>query len=199
MGLVEYLKQKRVMRKILVAGSGAVGKTSLVKVLASNKSLSELGNEYLEYHRTHFLEMETISADKISANSKGTFYFYDVAGQIDLPIHALRDTASTVVGAVDLVLLVFSNDNAKSLLELSKWFSLIENALKQARLVKEPTFVLIKNKIDLPSRLDDSLVEHLLAATPRIVKYFEVSCLTGQGLDDLKKWLLSFLKGGSRA
>ena len=41
-GFLEQIKQSRSIRKVLVAGSGAVGKTSLVRVLKESKSLQEL-------------------------------------------------------------------------------------------------------------------------------------------------------------
>ncbi len=194
MDIVEYIKKKRSLTKILVVGSGAVGKTSLLKVLSADKSLTDLGDQFLEYHRTHFLELESISASTLDETSKGTFYFYDVAGQLDLSIHALRDTASTVMGSVDLVMLVFASDNPQSFLELNKWFSLVESAIKKSKLKKRPGFILIKNKIDLPQTLDESLIKEVINSSPHIKGYFAISCLTGEGLDGLKSWLITFIK-----
>ena len=52
-----------------------------------------------------------------------------------------------------------------------------------------PPFILIKNKIDLKSLIDDSLVDHI---KPKLKAYFEISCYDGQGIDDLKQWFNEF-------
>ena len=62
---LDQLKKKRRIRKILVAGSGAVGKTSLVRVLKERKTLNEILEEGLEYHRTLFIDLEVVSASSL--------------------------------------------------------------------------------------------------------------------------------------
>jgi len=50
--------------KALVAGSGAVGKTTLVRVLKDCKSLNQ-SNHIQEYHRTPFIELETVKVERV--------------------------------------------------------------------------------------------------------------------------------------
>ena len=53
----------------------------------------------------------------------------------------------------------------------------------------QPDFVLIRNKIDLINTIDLSLITSLMEVDKRIKKYFEVSCVTGEGFDLLYQWL----------
>lgn len=191
--LAEYLKLKKGLRKLLIAGPGAVGKTSLLKVLSSGKPLEELARN-LEYHRTMFLEYETIDVDS------GRFMVYDVSGQLELPIHALRELKDVIFPKIDLVLLVFAADNLQSLVQLNEWFQLISSAIRKEESKNNETqrveFVLIKNKIDLTDSIDDFLVNQV-RKNPNVVNYFEISCKTGEGVEALLKWLIEHLLGNS--
>ncbi len=48
----------------------------------------------------------------------------------------------------------------------------------------------MKNKIDLNESIDDVLVETLMNSLSEVVQYFEISCMTGDGFDDLSNWLV---------
>jgi len=173
--------------KILVAGSGAVGKTTLLQVLKDNRPL-EITNLSQEYHRTPFLNIETISVERIGGTgSRGIFLMVDVAGQLDLPIHALRDFSNLALGSVEYVMLMFSADNLQSLLDLKDWVSIIktQHSMKQSL-----QFVLIMNKCDLDSCIDKGLVDQFVESEPMIVASFQVSCRNGEGLDELQQWLI---------
>ena len=118
MTLSSYLKQFHSLRKILILGSGAVGKTTLLKVLKIGKSLNQLDNGELNYHRTPFLELDTLSArGLIKDEVQGSFQIYDVAGQFDQPFHPLKDISHSVLGHVDLIVLVYAMNNLQSLLD----------------------------------------------------------------------------------
>lgn len=192
MNLVDFIKDKRKLRKILIAGSGAVGKTSLVKVLKTDAScLDDLEDEDLEYHRTLFMELEKIDAYE---GTEGVFQFYDVAGQLTLPIHAFRDTTRLAFGNVDIVILMFSSDNLQTLLDIKQWFEMVtdyydNNDTKNPS--KLPTIVLVKNKIDLDCVYDDNLVEGI-KKQEQVEEYFEISCLTGEGIDTLFQWVSKY-------
>ena len=80
MSLAAYVRSRTKVKKVLIVGSGAVGKTSLLKVLRENKALEE-NNHDLKYHRTPFLEFETLDASDIIEGMKGTLQIYDTAGQ----------------------------------------------------------------------------------------------------------------------
>jgi small GTP-binding protein len=175
--------------KILVAGSGAVGKTTLVKVLRDDAPLDGSSISQ-EYHRTPFIELETVKVNSIGGTgSQGLFLMVDVAGQLDLPIHALRDFSKLALGSVEMVLLVFSADDLQSLLDLQNWIELIKT-----QYVKVPgknlQFVLIMNKCDLERNIDPSLVSAFMDSEPLISGYFELSCMNGEGLEAVQACLL---------
>jgi small GTP-binding protein len=173
--------------KILIAGSGAVGKTTLLQVLKDNKPL-EIADISQEYHRTPFLNLETISVERIGGTgSKGIFLMVDVAGQLDLPIHALRDFSNIALGSVELVILIFSADSLQSMLDLKDWISIVKT---QHRGDPPLRFVLIKNKCDLDNCIDHSLVEQFMESEPLTDAYFEISCKNGAGLEELQQWLV---------
>ncbi len=175
--------------KALVAGSGSVGKTTLVRVLKDCKSLNQ-SNHIQEYHRTPFIELETVKVERVGGTgSSGIFLLVDVAGQLDLPIHALRDFSRLALGSVELVFLVFSAENVQSLLDLKDWVALIKTQYKEIP-GKTLRFVLIQNKCDLGSRIDSELVSAFLASEPMVSIYFEVSCMSGEGIPELQSWLV---------
>ncbi|MGY5879243.1 MAG: GTPase domain-containing protein [Candidatus Thorarchaeota archaeon] len=175
--------------KALVAGSGAVGKTTLVRVLKDGQPLNE-SNTVQEYHRTPFIELETIKVERIGGTgSKGIYLLVDVAGQLDLPIHALRDLSKLALGGVELVILVFSAEDIQSLLDLKDWVSLIKTQYKEVP-GKTLRFVLIMNKCDLGSCIDSELVSRFIESEPMISEYFELSCTSGEGISELQSWLV---------
>ncbi|NWF97025.1 MAG: GTPase domain-containing protein [Candidatus Thorarchaeota archaeon] len=175
--------------KILIAGTGAVGKTSLVRVLKEGRPLDS-AEAVLPYRRTPFLNLETIQAKELGASeSQDTYLMVDVAGQLGLPIHALRDLGNIATRNIDLVLLVFSADNLQSLLELQNWIQTVKNSHAEGS-TKPLRFVLLMNKCDLKREMDRGLVEALLKSEPKIEQYFEISCKTGAGLQELSSWLV---------
>jgi GTPase SAR1 family protein len=176
--------------KILVAGSGAVGKTTLVKALKSGLSLEGKGSEQ-EYHRTPFLELETIKAQDLgSGESSLVLLMVDVAGQLDSPIHAIRDLSKIAIKNVNLVLLLFAADNLQSLLDLKEWVMLVKTQTLEYS-DNPPRFVVVMNKNDLDWNIDPILVERFIESEPLIVNYFGISCKTGQGLKEFSEWLVN--------
>ncbi|MHA1906775.1 MAG: Rab family GTPase [Candidatus Thorarchaeota archaeon] len=186
---VTTLEQESKVTKVLVAGAGAVGKTTLVRVLRDDKPL-DCSFISQEYHRTPFIELETVKVDSIGGTgSKGIFLMVDVAGQLDLPIHALRDFSKLALGSVEMVLLVFSADNLQSLLDLKEWVALIKTQYKEVP-GKNLQFVLIMNKSDLERNIDPSLISAFMDSEPLISGYFELSCKNGNGLGEVQACLL---------
>ena len=55
---------------------------------------------------------------------------------------------------------------------------------------KAPDYILINNKIDLNSNIDQSLINNLTDNQTQIEGYFSVSCMTGQGVSELKSWIV---------
>ncbi len=177
------------VRKILVAGSGAVGKTSLVKVMKHNLPLSAIENDTSKYHRTPFVELETVRIKH--SEGEGVFQMVDVSGQLDSVIHPLRDISAIAMGKASVVLLMFSGNNVQSLLDLSDWIERIMNYYSERRSEQMPDFVLVKNKADLNDDIDKTLIDAVMKCNPRICKYHELSCLTGTGVGEMIEWLIA--------
>ncbi|MFW9994245.1 MAG: Rab family GTPase [Candidatus Odinarchaeota archaeon] len=192
MTLRQYLKKTRNFRKVLLLGSGAVGKTSIVKVLKEHKSLEDMKGSHI-YHRTAFLELESVKTSELidGCIDDGVFQLWDLAGQSSLPVHATRDIANTTLGSVDLVLLVFASDNIQTLIEIVHWMTVVRNYYKACSIDKEPDYVLIRNKTDIESTINQGLIDHVLRNESQIIDYFEISCMTGNGLDRFKEWLVN--------
>ncbi|TXT54804.1 MAG: putative GTPase KRas protein [Candidatus Thorarchaeota archaeon] len=192
--LIERIKLHSGIRKILMAGSGAVGKSSLLTVLRERKSLKELLKDEAEYHRTLFVDLEVIpAADLVDEDIEGLCQMVDIAGQLNSPIHALKDISRTALGGVDVILLIFASDNIQSLIDLTEWVDLLTGYYVSQTRFDTPDFVLIRNKCDLNCSMDKGLIEAVLQSNPQIVSYFETSCLTGSGLDEVRQWLVNNL------
>ena len=177
------------IRKVLIAGSGAVGKTSLVKVMKHNLPLCGIEEDTTAYHRTPFVDLETV---RIKRSAKeGVFQMVDVSGQLDSAIHPLRDIPRIAMGGVSVVLLMFSGDNVQSLLDLSQWIETLTDYYSKIGSKNMPDFVLLKNKADLSDDIDQTLIDAVMNCNPRICKYHELSCLTGEGVKEMIEWLVT--------
>lgn len=185
------LKKHHNLRKILLVGSGAVGKTSLVKVLKGTQGLSTMNGCVQEYHRTPFVELDSFPVSSMTNRDiSGVFQVVDVSGQLDSQIHPLRDIAKVALGAVDVILLLFSTDNVQSLLDLARWIDIIKPFYASSK-YELPLMILVKNKIDLNETIDETLIDTLMKYDDDVSRYFEVSCMTGAGFDDLCDWLVT--------
>lgn len=200
MDLSQYIKQKKKIRKLLLLGSGAVGKTSILKVFKDTKNLNQIDESEQHYKRTLFLELEAIHLSEPSRiEEEGVFQIYDIAGQINMPVHATRDIAKMVFGSVDLVILMFSNNSVQSLFDIEYWIQIIDNYNKTVTNGKYCSeFILIKNKTDLKGTIDELLVKKILKHEKRIIKYFAISCFDGQGIEELKTWLTAYGFGSGK-
>lgn len=193
--LIAHIKGVHKIKKVLITGSGAVGKTSILTALSKNNFLRDAPNN--EYKRTLFINIDNISVTDSKGKMIGHLQVQDLAGQLSLPIHALKDFAMQTLGATDLIFIVFSNDNLQSFLDLQQWFKLINDGLETLKI--QPDFILIRNKIDLMNTIDQTLITDLMQMDPRIKEYFELSCVTGEGFDSFYHWLITgVFNGGPR-
>ena len=136
------------------------------------------------------MNIETNPVKDDSGNLIGRMQYYDLAGQIDLPIHALKDFSHRVLGYADLIILVFSSSNLQSFLDLQEWVKIIDQALiEMSKDKKVPKFLLVQNKIDLPSSVDAQFVNQLMTVDTRISAIFRISCVNGEGLAEFSTWL----------
>jgi GTPase SAR1 family protein len=177
------------IRKVLIAGAGAVGKTSLVRVMKHNLPLSGMEDDVTVYHRTPFVDLETVRIKH--SVEEGVFQMVDVSGQLDSVIHPLRDMSRVAMGSVSVVLLMFSGNNVQSLLDLSQWIETVTDYYSKIGSKNMPDFVLLKNKADLQDDIDQTLIDAVMDCNPRICKYHELSCLTGEGVKEMIEWLVA--------
>lgn len=182
MDFLTSVKKKKKLSKVVIVGSGAVGKTSLLKVLKSGKLLDQLN---VQYHRTLFMEFESLHIEEKS------ILLLDVAGQMDLPVHALKDFERLSLGGADLVVLMFAADSMQSFLDLEKWFKLVKMYYEGQNL-EPPLFVALQNKIDLESNVSTDMLEMVKNGVPEIVRWFNLSLKTGEGLVDFVEYLTGF-------
>ena len=81
--VIHTIKLKNTFKKIVIVGSGAVGKTSLLKILTE----SDDSNFVLEtnYERTPFMNIDSKKIEKDGDHLIGHLQFYDLAGQKIFP------------------------------------------------------------------------------------------------------------------
>ncbi|MHA1930455.1 MAG: GTPase domain-containing protein, partial [Candidatus Thorarchaeota archaeon] len=136
-------------------------------------------------------ELESIKiSSKVNRDVSGVFQVVDVAGQLDSQLHPLRDMTTVAFGAVDVIILLFSTDNVQSLLDLARWIDIIKQYYVDSK-YDLPSMILVKNKIDLNETIDEVLVDTLMKYDSDVVQYFEVSCMTGAGFDEISDWLVT--------
>lgn len=167
--------------KVVIIGDGAVGKTSLIKKYTQGSFQKEyiatLGTQFSKYE-------EEVDGEKVE------LYLWDIAGQDSF--QALRQRFYTgSSGAV----IVFSHDpeQTKSYNNVGKWLA----DLKQH--CGNIPIVLLGNKVDLIENgsnsdlaTSDSKVEQL-AKDNKFLGYYKTSALTGDGVTDGFKALVSRL------
>ena len=86
--------------------------------------------------------------------------------------------------------MVLANDNLQSFLDLKIWYSIITNGLEKLnRFKKQCKLILVKNKIDLTSTIDDSLISYFIQIDTKFKGTFNISCKTNEGFDHLSKWI----------
>lgn len=186
--VVQTIKRRNTIKKVVIVGSGAVGKTSLMQILKMPETT--ILNEETKYARTSFMNIDSKSIKDLKSNTVGHLQFYDLAGQIDLPIHALKDFSKQILGHTDIIIMVFANDNMQSFLDLKMWYQLVKEGIKDIEeTLNNRKLLLVKNKTDLPSSIDNSMIDYFLKVDSQFKGLFEISCLTKNGLDSLIDWI----------
>ncbi|TXT62600.1 MAG: GTP-binding protein Der [Promethearchaeota archaeon] len=164
--MVEELSDKKVL-KIVIAGDGATGKTTISKRLNGTfRSDEELSmTTGLDFHTLEITEKD------------GKAVIWDLAGQ-----EQFRSFQDTFFNDADIVILVYSVEWFSSYMNIDSWLSMIdrENISK---------IYLIANKIDIENRAIHS-DEAQQYAKSKGLHYYELSALTGEGLDEFEQDLL---------
>ena len=86
-----------------------------------------------------------------------------------------------------MIFLVFATNDLQTFLDLKTWLNLIDKGM--STLCIQPQYILIQNKTDLESIIDDSLITKFLEINPAIKGFFKTNCVTGQGLDQLTEFM----------
>ena len=165
---------------VTILGDGAVGKTTLVKLLMNN----EFNIADLKTKRTPFLEIETL---KINTEK---LLVYDLAGQDNLA-HPLRLLEDQVLGHAHLIIFAFALDRFSSLAHLGSWYLPIKEYYERKG-KNLPKMILVGTKADQARKLDQTLIDKVLSST-KIKEYVPTSSVSGDGIAELKQRMYSLL------
>lgn len=69
------------------------------------------------------------------------------------------------------------------------WYKLVEDGLSKEKSNEQSKLILINNKVDLDSTIDESLIDYFLKMDSKFKGVFKVSCLTKEGINNLSNWL----------
>ncbi len=166
MSLEKYLKKKTF--KIVLGGEGAVGKTTLARMLAGETNTDE-NIELTPGIEFHSLRIE----NEMSIDCQ----LWDLGGQT-----YFRQIQDSFFQSASIVILVFSVDRYNTFLSLDSWLEFIPQNI-------QTKIFLIANKIDCDKRYvktDDALE----FAKSFNLKYYELSALTGIGVNEFKQNLI---------
>lgn len=159
--------------KVVVAGDGSVGKTSLVRCYCEGKfetsRVMTIGVDF----QTKIVALPT-GAVKLS--------IWDLAGQERFAVMRPGFYRGSRAAA-----LVFDVSSAESFSDLDAWRNEIHKALPDQRLV------IVGNKIDLPRAVDSQTAAHYAARIKAV--YVETSAATGEGVPRLFESLARLAAG----
>ncbi|MHA1685304.1 MAG: Rab family GTPase [Candidatus Heimdallarchaeaceae archaeon] len=167
--------QRKVISKIIVAGDGAVGKTSIVNYLVGKPNIdvsmtAGLNIECATYELNGQKEIDTVLT------------FWDFGGQ-----NQFRFFQKDFTKKATIVMFVFDLTRYSSLQNLPKeWFKMFDS--QSDEIVK----VLIGNKKDLPSSIKEEDIQKF--AEKYNLPYFLVSAKTGENIEALQNFLSQQLK-----
>ncbi len=153
--------------KILIAGDGATGKTTISKKLAGTLTNQD------DLIMTPGIDFHTLKMSQ--KNSKAVIW--DLGGQ-----DRFRPFQGTFFSASDIVILVFDVNFFETFLNLDAWLSLVNRA-------KVSHVYLIGNKIDLVNRAIKREEAEQYAKNHNL-KYFEISALEDTGFEEFREDLL---------
>ena len=160
--------------KILTLGDTSGGKTSIIlrytKVQFPKKALSTIGVDF----RSRIVKIEN--------NKKAKVLLWDTAGQ-----ERFRNVASNYYNGTDCVLLVFDITKIDTLSILSFWIE----QLKEKKKIEDICMILVGNKSDMKGQrqVNQQDIDSFLLQYPQM-KYYEVSALNNEGIDDLFDYAL---------
>ncbi len=170
MTIDKYLKKEAF--KIVIAGDGAVGKTSTAKRLAGTLDISQA------LSMTPGIDFQSF---KIESYESIDCQLWDLGGQ-----DQFREIQDDFFHGATIVIFMFTIDRYSSFMNLKSWLELIPKNV-------EISYFLLANKIDALNRVVDR--QHAIEfANANKMTYYEVSALTGKGFDEFKEDLFKTLE-----
>jgi small GTP-binding protein len=161
---------KKAYVKVVIAGDGATGKTTL------SKRLSGTLEEQQETEMTTGIDFHTASFSELDDN----LIFWDLGGQ-----EHFRGFQRSFFKSANIIILVFDITLIDTFFNISSWLSLINRE-------EISQIYLLGNKIDIGNRAVQRAQAEEYAQEHNL-KYFEVSALKNEGLQTLKKDLLKII------
>ena len=155
--------------KILTLGESGVGKTCILRRFVENKfSKNHLATIGIDF------KTKTISIKGYEVKLK----IWDTAGQ-----ERFRNITNQYYKGADGIILVYDLTNKESMLKIKDWMEQIQ----QNTTSSEIALVLVANKVDLNRVITND--ESLSLSQQLKIKSFETSALSGDGIDDIFKYL----------
>ena len=170
MTIDKYLKKEAF--KIVIAGDGAVGKTSTAKRLAGTLDINQA------LTMTPGIDFQSV---KIESYESIDCQFWDLGGQ-----DQFREIQDDFFHGATIVIFMFTVDRYSSFMNLKSWLALIPKNV-------EISYFLLANKIDALHRVVDR--QHAIEfANANNMTYYEVSALTGKGFEEFKEDLFKTIE-----
>ena len=157
------------MIKVVFAGESNVGKTSIIEKYIYNKSgpnSPTMGAAFI--------------AKDISYGDKSiTLGLWDTAGQ-----ERFQSMSSIYFRNALICVLVFDLTNKLSFDKIPMWKNFAHNSSFELENYNLPIFILVGNKNDMKSKIDNSLIEEF-CKNNNIHHYIETSAINGNGISKL--------------
>lgn len=158
--------------KIVIAGDGAVGKTSTAKRLAGNLNISE------ELQMTPGIDFQNVT---IESYQPIDCQLWDLGGQ-----EQFREIQDDFFQGATVVIFIFTVDRYSSFMNLKSWLDFIPKNVNVS-------YFLLANKIDSLHRVVDR--QHAIEfANANNMTYYEISAKTGENFDDFKEDLFKTIE-----
>ncbi|MBD3408380.1 MAG: GTP-binding protein [Candidatus Lokiarchaeota archaeon] len=161
--------------KLLLVGSGGVGKTSLASRL--------VGDKYEESPMTVGLDISTCELEDKEDGSKLKIVTFDLGGQ-----ERFRSFQKDFSIGSKICLVTFDLSRYNSLLELEEWISFIDCIPKEGR-------ILVGNKSDLSCEVSDSDIDEI--SKRYNMPWLKVSSKTGENIDKLEGLIIETIKSSN--
>ncbi|TXT61583.1 MAG: Small GTP-binding domain protein [Promethearchaeota archaeon] len=168
------LDNKVIFNQILLIGSRKVGKSSLLSMYIKGEPVEN----YKPTIGASFIEKDL----KLTNRIKLKFYIFDLSG-----IKAFAKVRRFLYPQTDAVIFLFDYTNEESLTQVTEWIEEARHFIKE----KDIPYVLAGNKIDLVEDRASLRGEAQKLADQYNCAFFEISALTGQGVDELFTHLIS--------